>query len=351
MCDNTTIAMESRQRITSEGPEERAALPDDFAGMEDIAAEEPVLAGLPALPPEEVPVSVEPASPPPPPATPPTPAISREERLMEAVTQLQQAVQVIFTELRLPDDHPARRHLTAAREQVDLAWADTGMVVIPAGEFTMGSAPDDADAPQSEKPARTVYLDAYAIDRLPVTVEQYLRFCRETHHPVPPEPVWGWHDDHPVVNVSWFDAVRYAAWAGKRLPTEAEWEKAARGTDGRTYPWGDAWEPARCQCPARASAPAGTAPAGQLPDGAGPYGVLDMAGNVWEWCADWFDPYYYLWAPRENPAGPETGASRVLRGGSWRCAIPGYLRCAFRNFNRGPATWYNDRGFRCAKTL
>jgi formylglycine-generating enzyme required for sulfatase activity len=270
--------------------------------------------------------------------------------LLSAVSHLHRAVESILTDLKLPQDHPAMTHLAAATEQVEQAWTRHGMVVIPAGELLMGSSDKDELAVASEKPQHSVYLDAFAIDVLPVTVAQYRDFCRVTGHAMPPEPIWGWRDDHPVVNVNWFDAFAYANWVGKRLPTEAEWEKAARGADGRLFPWGDTWDPSRGHC-LKGDQLTGTAPVGSYPAGASSYGVLDLAGNIWEWCADWYDPYYYLWAPRRNPPGPETSHTRVLRGGSWRCNVPGYLRCAYRNFNRGPATWYNDRGFRCAITL
>jgi len=284
------------------------------------------------------------------PVTPPH-APSMEELLLSAVTHLHKSVEAILGELQLTAEHPAQEHFTAATEDMRQAWDLHGMVVIPAGEFLMGSAEGDDQAVASEKPARLIYLDAFAIDVLPVTVAQYRAFCLATGHPMPPEPTWGWRDTHPVVNVSWFDAELYCDWAGKRLPTEAEWEKAARGTDGRLYPWCDIWEPFRGHSLLDTEHEVGTVPVGGYPEGISPNGVLDMAGNVWEWCADWYDPYYYLWGPQENPHGPESGHSRVLRGGSWRCAVSGFLRCAYRNFNRGPATWYNDRGFRCARSL
>jgi len=286
---------------------------------------------------------VESTSPPPPPRS--------EDLLLSAATHLQHSVEAILTELQLPAEHPAISHFDAAGEQLRQAWDAHGMVVIPAGKFLMGSGEEDKQAVASEKPARLIHLDAFAIDILPVTVAQYRAFCVATGHPMPAEPVWGWHDTHPIVNMSWYDADAYCTWTGKRLPTEAEWEKAARGADGRLYPWGEAWDPSRGHCLLDAAHEAGTVPVGSYPAGASPYGVLDMAGNVWEWCADWYDPYYNLWGPQHNPHGPEAGHTRVLRGGSWRCAVPGFLRCAYRNFTRGPATWYNDRGFRCARSL
>jgi len=171
-------------------------------------------------------------------------------------------------------------------------------------------------------------------------VAQYRRFCRATSRTMPPPPEWKWQDTHPIVNVTWDDAAAYAAWAGAALPTEAQWEKAARGTDGRVYPWGDAWDPTKC-----VNATDSTHPVGSITAGASPYGALDMAGNVWEWCADWSDPAYYSSAPTHTPPGSATGSGRVLRGGSW---LGGERDCrgAIRDFY-SPDGRYYDVGFRC----
>jgi len=186
------------------------------------------------------------------------------------------------------------------------------MVLIPAGEFIMGSKDYN-----NGKPQRRVYLDAYYIDVYPVTVAQYRRFCKETKREMPSSPSWGWIDNHPIVNVSWNDAKAYCDWAGKRLPTEAEWEKSARGTDGRKYPWENEWDARKCRCSRNNWGDAGsTSPVGSFPQGISPYGVYDMAGNVWEWCNDWYNDNYYKVAPLRNPKGPKGGNWRVLRGGS-----------------------------------
>jgi len=219
------------------------------------------------------------------------------------------------------------------------------MVYIPAGKFIMGSVAGYAD----EQPEHEVYLDAYYIDKYEVTNAQYRRFCRATGHRRTPYPasrnLGG--DNQPVVGVSWYDAWEYCRWAGKRLPTEAEWEKAARGTDGRTYPWGNTWHSDYCN-----SGEAGlgkTTPVGSFPQGASPYGVMDMAGNVWEWCFDYYDPNFYSQPEaRHNPAGPPQGSFRVLRGGSWY-DMPVNVRTTTRRGDN-PNVRLSNIGFRCAKS-
>jgi len=221
---------------------------------------------------------------------------------------------------------------------------ELGLVKVPAGEFLMGSGVDEGGA--DEYPQRHVYLDEYYIDKYPVTVARYRQFCTATERHMPDAPRWGWHDEHPVVNVSWEDAAAYAHWAGMALPTEAEWEKAARGVDGRTYPWGSAWDAKKCRNSVGRNHPGSTSPVGYYADGASPYGVYDLAGNVWEWCADWYDEGYYRTAPDRNPTGPATGTARVLRGGAWRYDNPDYFRAAVRYWYN-PGIGYYYYGFRC----
>ena len=213
------------------------------------------------------------------------------------------------------------------------------MVYVPAGEFLMGSIEADRDI--AEKPRHRVYLDAYYIYKTEVTVEQYRKFCQATGRVTPAMPEWGWQDIHPIVNVSRVDAGNYAQWAGAALPTEAEWEKAARGMDGRIYPWGNKWDNGKCVDNGDS-----TKPVGSFPAGASPYGCLDMAGNVAEWCADWYDENYYRSSPIRNPTGPATGKIGVLRGGFWSGSSPSGFRAAYRCWSF-PASKFNNVGFRC----
>lgn len=266
------------------------------------------------------------------------------------------------------------------------------MVLIPAGEFWMGT--DANEIPQlvqwakkyyseaqaswfeDEAPRHRVYVDAFYIDKYEVTVAQYQRFMRATGHPKP----GNWDDSNfnapnqPVVGVTWYDAMTYAKWAGKRLPTEAEWEKAARGgLEGKKFPWGDQ-DPYGSQCNfADKNVPSNfswadrnandgyqyTAPVGKYsPNG---YGLYDMAGNVWEWCLDEYDSGFYAKSSGRNPVGGATNITdiisdftnvenlRVFRGGSWD-GNPNFVRVANRGGD-GPTDAVNDVGFRCAGSV
>jgi formylglycine-generating enzyme required for sulfatase activity len=238
------------------------------------------------------------------------------------------------------------------------AGAGTGeMVNVPAGEFLMGSPSGEGD--NDEHPQHTVYLDAYYIDKYEVTNAQYQAFVRATGHKEPyrsedwAQP-YNWTNgmypsdkaDHPVVLVDWNDADAYCRWAGKRLPTEAEWEKAARGTDGRKYPWGN-WGPSSGLLNFNTNV-GKTSAVGSYPSGASPYGALDMAGNVWEWCADWYDANYYGNSLKSNPTGANTRSYRVLRGGSWG-TYPSTVPAANRGWS-APTLGSYLFGFRCSRT-
>ena len=257
------------------------------------------------------------------------------------------------------------------------------MVTIPAGPFLMGTPEGeldelaklgrDRDRIRDEVDQHEVALTAFAISRYPVTNAEYRRFIEDGGYANRdywteagwlqkegsgwPQPRY-WEDDQwndpsqPVVGVSWYEAAAYCAWLSAntarqyRLPSEAEWEKAARGTDGRRYPWGNPWDPSRCNN--SESGPGRTTPVGQYPEGDSPYGVGDMVGQVWEWCRSKYAPYPY--DPSDGREDPEGDELRVLRGGSWgdRSAAAA-CRCGFRYWNN-PYNRYAYRGFRCVRT-
>jgi formylglycine-generating enzyme required for sulfatase activity len=199
----------------------------------------------------------------------------------------------------------------------------------------------------NDKPIHSVYLKSYYIGKYEVTVGQYKKFCNATGKTMPQQSGGKNSDNYPVVNVSWNDAREYCSWAGLRLPTEAEWEKAARGSGGRDYPWGKKWSSCRCNSCEKNDKYNKCSPVGVFSSGISPYGIYDMAGNAMEWCNDWYGKKYYLKSPSKNPPGPARGEGRVLRGGSWD-HIAFFCRSAFR---RRAAPDYKSQcvGFRVAK--
>ncbi len=233
-----------------------------------------------------------------------------------------------------------------------------GMVYIPGGYFTMGSDQGKSDA----RPPHKVFVKGFYIDKYEVTNAQYKRFIDSTGHPAPyldPQK-YPWAEKYnwkngtyppgtaqlPVVLVSWDDANAYAQWAGKRLPTEAEWEKAAKGGKNFSYPWGNNWDSGKCN--SRESGLNKAVRVDAYPQGVSAYGVFNMAGNVWEWCSDWYDPNFYGKSPSRNPIGPYRGATRVIRGGSWDTYGAERLR-TFARESQFPSVKSYDLGFRCAK--
>jgi|GEM_PF-789933 len=324
-----------------------------------------VTAGRLRLSVDRKPVFVESGEAPPPPTAP------------APVTQPATAADALVAEIaRL-------RELAVAGDEVTLAEAlDRSTVSIPAGEFIMGSATGRED----ERPAHPVYLDAYELDRYEVTNAQYRRFLLATGGR--PPRYWtanaypAGQADTPVVGVSWDDADAYCRWAGKRLPTEAEWEKACRGADGRMYPWGEAWEPARANVDAlgwrpneaahdatattvweaawrQLTLPPGSVgpalhPVGSHPDGAGPYGILDMVGNASEWVADWYNWSDYSKLPAHNPLVTGPPWNHCLRGTAWcdPAGTPAWTQTLSRCSARNSAHETSDPrvGFRCARS-
>jgi len=227
----------------------------------------------------------------------------------------------------------------------------TEMVLVPEGPFQMGSLPDQGDS--DEVPQHAVYLPAYYIDLKEVTQGQYTQFSESTHYPMPVVPVF--QDDIslitkpelPVVGVSWDAAKTYCQWTEKRLPTEAEWEKAAGGEEGFRWPWGNEPQKGAANLEGQEDGFKYLAPPGRFESGRSPYGLYDAVGNAAEWVADWYDADYYKNAPFKNPKGPETGKFRVYRGGSWN-ESPVNARVSKR-FTAAPHQTSAVIGFRCAR--
>lgn len=231
-----------------------------------------------------------------------------------------------------------------------------GMALVPAGEFLMGcNEKEDPGCDADERPQHKVSLGDFYIDKMEVTAGQYVKCVKAGACGKPDPGVFCTYQDagkkdHPANCVSWERAAAYCKWAGKRLPTEAEWEKAARGTDGRLFPWGAAAP--NCE---RAVMNEGTEDGcdrmspwavGSKPAGASPYGALDMAGNVWEWVSDWYDKKYYSKSPASGPKGPESGKYRVLKGWGWSNNA-GQVRSSGR-LAIEPSIAGSVYGFRCA---
>jgi formylglycine-generating enzyme required for sulfatase activity len=299
------------------------------------------------------------------PAPEPSTALSQAEQELQALQEQERQMEEQEKQAALQRQiEEKKRQLEEKKKKIDLAKAydlpkQTGreitgrdgapMVLVPAGEFMMGS--NDYD---DEKPIHRVSLDDYYIDKYEVTTTRYAAFLQATSRATPSS----WNEasqvsdgERPVIGVDWNDADAYCRYYGKRLPTEAEWEKAARGADGRKYPWGNEKPTSRhtnfnkcCDWKGYATLTAVT----EHDAGKSPYGAYDMAGNVWEWTADWYDKTYYQSSPDRNPTGPSSGSYKVSRGGSWSLDMNN-VRAA----NRGsfhPTLQGNFLGVRCAKT-
>ncbi len=308
--------------------------------------------------------------------TPPQVQVS-SEREMEQKVSTSQSKHVTWESVKV-SKRTSAPNAVESPDQIEDTSEETpaGMVLIPAGEVLIGSKAGSGDS--DESPQHKVYLDAYHIDVYEVTNAQYHQFWvadggkKSKHTPASYGSsyiIGDWPEvaktkpNYPVVGVTWYDATAYAEWAGKRLPTEAEWEKAARGTDARQWPWGDEFR-REISMPDTAGGNSvssvhsnrrdgddgydnTTAPVGSYPTGVSPYGVHDMAGNVWEWVADWYSNDYYSNSSAKNPRGSDTGKLKVIRSGSWYHREHN-LRCSNRYYSY-PDSWGNTLGFRCAK--
>ncbi len=274
-------------------------------------------------------------------------------------------------------NRPLKPQAIAALAQVDWplavnflsALTPPGMVFVPAGPFTMGS-----DEQDEEKPVHTVWLDSYYIDKTAVTNKQFGYFWEDVPY-FESGAAWDgfeegrkvvtekglrrapyhWFDedwnapDRPVVGVSWYETMVYARWAGKRLPSEAEWEKAARGLDARRFPWGNEWDPSRCNTNLAAAPARSTTPVGRFsPAGDSPYGAQDMAGNVWEWTSSLYRAYPYT--ATDGREDSSAAGQRVLRGGGFGSNFDDHYRSAYR-YPQMPDYMYTSVGFRCAATV
>jgi formylglycine-generating enzyme required for sulfatase activity len=233
------------------------------------------------------------------------------------------------------------------------------LMCVPAGEFLMGASETDAQAGRDEQPQHRVYLDAFWIDRTEVTNANFAQCVADgVCHPRRYTPYSSGvssitrldyyenlaYADYPVLMFDAAEAQTYCQWAGRRLPSEAEWEKAARGPDERIFPWGNELD---CSRASYLSCTEDTTVVDEPQVGASPYGVLNLAGNVWEWVADWYDPDYYANSPDKNPAGPETGEHKVRRGGGWR-SLAKDLRVTNRASGKAHHYFDGQMGFRCA---
>lgn len=259
--------------------------------------------------------------------------VEQAENKIKELTEMPEAVRIVAAKASIG--------IKVRKNEKGLWEADCGddiiMIYIPPGKFIMGTNNPWGKWNEDEKPAHEVYLDGYWMGKYEITWDQFDQFCAETSKEIPDYADAGWgRGKRPVIFVSRHDASAYCKWLSVKtglhfkLPTEAQWEKAARGTNGQLFPWGNQWpneELANFGNDVQAGI---TKPVGSYPLGESPYGLIDMAGNVWEWCTDWYGPYSA--GPQKNPMGPQSGEFSMLRGGSWHDE-PQFISCT----NRYPA--------------
>ncbi len=280
----------------------------------------------------------------------------------EETTPAATAGQTTPTPAQNPADMPALTETTTVSRIRSIDQME--MVFVPAGSFMMGSSVTDTDADGDEFPQHEVALDPFWIDQTEITNAQFAAFLNENGNQEGGGVPWinlrdenvqiirdgdvfqavNFYTDYPVIFVNWYGAAAYCAWAGGRLPTEAEWEYAARGPAGNLYPWGN--DQPDCSLAAYGLCPGNIMAVGSFPDGASWVGALDLAGNVWEWVNDEYDPDYYANSPVENPPGPPVAGRKGKRGGGWS-STPGSLRAAARDVESANNR-FNHVGFRCA---
>ncbi|MBI5197736.1 MAG: formylglycine-generating enzyme family protein [Nitrospirae bacterium] len=256
--------------------------------------------------------------------------------------------------VRLEETKAATQRMETVLTKVRVDPEYESMVLIPAGEFVMGNE----GGHWMEKPERKVFLSGYTMDKYEVTFAQYFQFVKATGHRKPRLAGYLAVDAEaipilmnpfsPVTGVTWEDARAYCRWKGKRLPTEAEWEKAARGTDGRDWPWGNEKDMNRANLLEGGDGYEYASPVGSLKADRSPFGIYDMAGNSMEWTSDWFQEDYYRVSPNRDPQGPETGQERVVRGASWHDALD-RARASVR-FKVRPEYRDVTIGFRCVRS-
>jgi formylglycine-generating enzyme required for sulfatase activity len=275
------------------------------------------------------------------PAVPSDEVAAMKKRMEEMERRLAEKAKPAQEEPKPVEVARARPYEQPRHQAKEITGKDgASMVLVPGGEFTMASG----------SATHRVTLEAFYLDKLEVTVARYGKFLSVTKRKEPDN--WGntytYQPGQPITNVSWDDAFAYCQWAGKRLPSEAEWEKAARGTDGRLYPWGnDPPDPKLANYQVEGQSSTSLKTVGSYEDGKSPYGAHDMAGNAWEWVADWYDEDYYRHGPNQNPPGPASGDEKVIRGGSWDFKAPALL--AVSRMSYPPSMKTGFIGFRCAQ--